>query len=185
MKLRKNGRVLCAVLGSRDGVPVELKITRAPGLTSVLEPLVEQWPKELAPRCEVVDRHQMITARLDSIWPSELGDPHFVKIDTQGYDLEVLKGFGDLLDRVLCLEIEVRLGPQYEGQPSIVDIHSFLVERNFTLVKLAPNGLQARRIMLVFNAFFVHSSATNSSAVKLWKTVNDIGSPDRVNIISR
>lgn len=174
-ELRKRGRTLCAALGSESGATVELKITRAPWLTSVLEPMVEKWPSELASGCEVVERRQMTLSRLDEIWPAEFGDPHFVKIDTQGYDLEVLKGFGDLLERVLCLEVEVRIGQQYIDQATAADIYAFMDERKFDLVGLSSNGLQADRTMMVFNAFFINSSAQQKSAIKLWKLVNNIG----------
>lgn len=41
----------------------------------------------------------------------------FLKMDTQGYDLEVIKGSAGCLDRVLGLLSEVAVEPNYEGMP--------------------------------------------------------------------
>lgn len=41
----------------------------------------------------------------------------FLKLDTQGYDLEVLKGLGDNLGCFCAIEREVSVVPIYEGMP--------------------------------------------------------------------
>lgn len=125
----------------------------------------------------------MSVSRLDSLWPSDFGDPHFVKIDTQGYDLEVLVGFGDLLKGVLCAEIEVRISEQYVNQCLASDIYKFMNQEGFDLVGLLSNGLQSGAGMMVFNAFFIKRSAADTSAVKLWRIVNNIGSLERVKAL--
>lgn len=61
-----------------------------------------------------------------------------LKIDTQGYDLEVLKGASELLSehRVTAILLEINFIPMYAGQPSFVDIHNFLSSRDYQLVDL-------------------------------------------------
>src|SRR5947209_2127459 len=45
----------------------------------------------------------------------------FIKLDTQGAELDVLRGGGRALDSVRALEVEVEFNPIYMGQPLIVD----------------------------------------------------------------
>ncbi|MGD9657290.1 MAG: FkbM family methyltransferase [Methylocystis sp.] len=76
---------------------------------------------------------------LESIW-RELGSPriHLLKIDTQGFDLEVLHGSAavfdaEAIDNVL---IEMNFVPMYIGQPTPEAIMRFLAERELRLVGL-------------------------------------------------
>ncbi|EID15457.1 FkbM family methyltransferase [Mycolicibacterium phlei RIVM601174] len=125
----------------------------------------------------------MTLSRLDHVWPKEFGDPHFVKVDVQGYDLEVLKGFGDLITRVYCAEVEVRIARQYRGQPSPSDVYEFMSDHGFDLVGFRANSLQAGRQTVVFNAFFIRSDLRDSPAIRMWKRVNNIGSARRITAI--
>src|SRR5262245_37199465 len=61
-----------------------------------------------------------------------------LKIDTQGYDLEVLKGAEGLLSqhRITAILLEINFIPMYAGQPRFVDIHGFLTSRDYQLVDL-------------------------------------------------
>lgn len=45
----------------------------------------------------------------------------FLKMDTQGWDLEVFAGAGALLDGVVGLQSELALKPIYDGMPDLVD----------------------------------------------------------------
>jgi len=61
-----------------------------------------------------------------------------LKIDTQGYDLEVLKGAETLLSqhRITAILLEINFIPMYAGQPRFVDIHDFLTSHDYQLVDL-------------------------------------------------
>ncbi|TWT69064.1 hypothetical protein Pan14r_13480 [Crateriforma conspicua] len=50
----------------------------------------------------------------------------FVKIDTQGYEIEVLKGMGDAAGRVDAIQLEVSLVPLYENAPLIEDVFAYM-----------------------------------------------------------
>ena len=60
----------------------------------------------------------------------------FLKLDTQGFDLEVLKGAGDLLAGVPLLQTELSIIPIYAGMPRYDDVLRFLETRGFT-----PSGI--------------------------------------------
>ena len=59
-----------------------------------------------------------------------------LKIDTQGYELEVLKGAQTLMreDRIQMIYLEVNFAELYVGLPRVDDIFRFLLDNNFRLV---------------------------------------------------
>lgn len=63
--------------------------------------------------------------RLDTVLPDLLADvvePRiFLKMDTQGFDLEVLAGIGPWLDKVVLLQSELSVVPLYDGMPHYTD----------------------------------------------------------------
>ncbi len=60
--------------------------------------------------------------------------PHFIKLDTQGSELAILKGGNDTLQNVLGLEIEVNFKKIYQNIPSVHEIETFLLEKNFVFI---------------------------------------------------
>jgi hypothetical protein len=65
-----------------------------------------------------------------------------LKIDTQGYELEVLKGALRLLERVVGLQIELSFTALYEGQPLYRSMLDWLSERGFNLWGLVPGFVE-------------------------------------------
>jgi FkbM family methyltransferase len=61
-------------------------------------------------------------------------------LDTQGYELEVLKGFADELDSFSYVYTEVGYGIGYEGAVSINKLCTFLFNRGFELLDLTLWG---------------------------------------------
>ena len=58
--------------------------------------------------------------------------PVFVKIDVQGYELEVLKGCDDLIEHFRYLFIECSYIELYEGQALAFEVLEFRVSRFYT-----------------------------------------------------
>ncbi|MBB5030469.1 FkbM family methyltransferase [Prosthecobacter vanneervenii] len=67
-----------------------------------------------------------------------LGEIDLLKIDTQGYDLQVLLGAEGLLaaGRVNFIMLEINFIPLYVGQPEFFELDSFLSKRGYALVDL-------------------------------------------------
>ena len=55
----------------------------------------------------------------------------FLKLDTQGGELEILQGATRTLTGLFGVEVEVEFEELYEGQPLFPDIHGFLRSRGF------------------------------------------------------
>ena len=65
-------------------------------------------------------------------------DRVYLKVDTQGYELEVLNGAVDTLGQVVAADIELSLAPLYEGAPLIGEVVTFLEARGLVPVWLEP-----------------------------------------------
>lgn len=60
-------------------------------------------------------------------WPG----PEFIKLDVQGYELEVLKGARASLSKAQAVLMEVSLIDMYRDNPLIHDVVTFMQERDF------------------------------------------------------
>lgn len=73
--------------------------------------------------------------RLDSIFDDAIEGidrPRvFLKTDTQGYDLEVLKGAGDRIRQVVGLQAEVSLQPLYDDIPDYLEFLTYCRQLGF------------------------------------------------------
>ena len=79
---------------------------------------------------------------LDNI--NDLGPgPTWMKLDVQGYELHVLRGGTQFLDRVVGLDCEVSLVPLYDGQPLVDDVVSWLRERGFVPSWVEPGVIHS------------------------------------------
>jgi FkbM family methyltransferase len=62
----------------------------------------------------------------------------YLKIDTQGFDLEVMRGGEETLRRVLAVQTEVSFQNVYEGMPSFLESIREFQARGFAVVGFAP-----------------------------------------------
>jgi len=62
----------------------------------------------------------------------------YLKMDTQGYDLEVFSGAGTVLKNIVALQSEVSAVPIYHNMPNILDSISFFQEAGFSLSGMYP-----------------------------------------------
>ena len=77
---------------------------------------------------------------VDEVFGESAGDSGsvFLKVDTQGYDLEVLRGASDSLRRIAALQVELALQPTYEGQPGYAEILDEVGRYGFSPALLHP-----------------------------------------------
>jgi hypothetical protein len=92
--------------------------------------------------------------RLDDILDEltrDLAQPSiFLKVDTQGFDLEVIRGLGTKVDRIRALQMEMAVRPIYEGTSNLVlDAWSELDRLGFRASAMFPVTYDADGISLV------------------------------------
>lgn len=86
---------------------------------------------------------------------------HLLKTDTEGYELNVLKGASDMMKRnaIQFVYVEVFFNENYVGQSSFGDIYNFLLENGFELVRFydvlyTDEGLASKTDALFINKKF-------------------------------
>lgn len=128
---------VAAALGASPG-PATLYQTREPACGSLYPP----DPELIAVRGELECTTPVATARVElttlDAWAAEAGVHRvdLIKLDTQGSELDILRGARRLLGSVRALEVEVELNPIYQGQPLFGDVDRFLREHDFVLWRL-------------------------------------------------
>ena len=65
----------------------------------------------------------------------ELQHPVLLKLDVQGYELQVLRGGRDLLTRVDYVLLEASFKPMYQGEPIFVEIEKRMREFGFEFLR--------------------------------------------------
>jgi FkbM family methyltransferase len=126
-----------AALGACAG-SVELNLAGNSASSSVLDML----PAHLraAPQSAYVGRQRVPLARLDELSVPLLPPDGqlFVKIDTQGYEREVLTGAAGVLPRVVAMQIELSLRPLYAGAPTMLEMLTLMSSLGFDPFHLVP-----------------------------------------------
>lgn len=123
-------------LGAEDGRS-ELNVTHQSTLVSLRRPGASPVPK-LERGLGIARRETVEVRRLDGLL-EELGAAEsriFLKVDTQGNDLDVVRGAAGLLDRVVGLQVELAIRPMYKAVPSYVEVLAELRQLGFS-----PSGI--------------------------------------------
>lgn len=156
---------------SRDALVIEqglaatagaytLNLAHWPGCSSLLvsDPAVLAGYK-IAPLYEPVAQVVVKCTRFDELHKAgKVPAPDVIKVDVEGYEYQVLSGFGSLLHGVLGIEAEVWFYPVFKGQKLLHDL----------ITLLTPFDLRLRRIetvdgfegdLVCANAYFTRGKA--------------------------
>jgi FkbM family methyltransferase len=96
------------------------------------------------PGTEAVGTEAIAVVRLDSLASSlDLRRPVLLKIDVQGFELEVLKGARETLRRIDDVYVELSYRPLYDRQPLAHDVIDWLKQHGFVLAGVYNTALAA------------------------------------------
>jgi FkbM family methyltransferase len=118
-------------VGAASG-PQTLIETDYSDMSSFLQPSPANWSSAVA-------KTVVHVTTLDEFCAAEgIESIDLLKIDTQGYELEVLRGAPGLISggAIRLIYLEVNFAELYEGLPSFDMLFRFLVDRGFRLVAL-------------------------------------------------
>ncbi|OOQ61022.1 FkbM family methyltransferase [Mucilaginibacter pedocola] len=79
--------------------------------------------------------------------------PDLIKLDVQGFELEVLKGLGEYLNSISYVICEVSFKEYYYGQPQFLEIANYLAAYNIQLFAFGnntPTGTELNQIDVLF-----------------------------------
>lgn len=126
---RQRCKILPFLLGSSPSKKEKLHITASPGCSSIYFPNLSFL--KYFPNVERFSIHQTVQVEatsLGKLWKQgKLKNLDFIKIDTQGAELSILKSAQqDFYKELVGLEVEVEFQELYQGQPLFADVDSFI-----------------------------------------------------------
>lgn len=150
----KNVITLNCAVGNMNG---EIYINKASnnGLSSsILE--LDSSHKEAAPNVKFINKEKVKILKLSKILAANKHQNIYVKIDTQGYEYEVLKSISKSnLNRIIAFEIETNLVSTYKNCVLIEDVIKFLRNKGFKPLRIengfgVPNFGQQLQVDILF-----------------------------------
>ncbi len=91
---------------------------------------------ETAPASGYTGQEEVEVSRLDDVVDPAWKIPFALKLDTQGFELRVLRGAPETLTKTAVAMVEMSLSPLYEGGASFVDMFRFFEESGFRCITL-------------------------------------------------
>jgi FkbM family methyltransferase len=121
----------------------QINVTKAPGLSSFLSPkkdVVEGFWRDDSFTSPQTVRIKRLDDVMGDLRRNHSFDAPYLKIDTQGFDLEVLKGATRALSANVfrALQMEASVRPIYDGAPTYDQMVNYLYEAGFELSGLFP-----------------------------------------------
>ena len=106
--------------------------------SSILE--LNSYHKDAAPSIQFISKSKVKICKLSKILETNINKQIFVKIDTQGYEFEVLKSISkNNFHNIYAFEIEVNLVSTYMNLTLIEDIIKFLRNKGYKPLRI-ENG---------------------------------------------
>ena len=121
-------------LGEKSG-SMRLNITKNEFVSSFLFPNfkgVNEYPN--SDRFKIKKKISIKIKKLDDL---KLKNADFIKIDTQGYNLRVLKGSNSTLNKVLGFDIETEFFQMYKNQHLFEDTKKYLEKKKFHICEFS------------------------------------------------
>ena len=88
----------------------------------------------------------------------------YLKLDTQGWDLEVLAGATESLGRVLALQTEVSVHPLYDGMPTMQESLAHLASIGFEVSTFTPVSFDEKLRAVELDCVAVHTDIVPAGA---------------------
>lgn len=118
---------------------------------------------------KIEETYQVEVITVDSVCKdNQIPYINFLKTDTEGYELEVLKGASEMMrnNKVQFVFVEIFFKENFIGQSSFGDIYNFLQAHNFDLVRfyemeIAGEGIANRTDALFINRAFNSEATAN------------------------
>jgi FkbM family methyltransferase len=149
-----------AALGSIDGESEILEARNS--VSSSLLPVTSVSTRANS-GTEQTRRSKITVRRLDTLFDDVVpkASKVMLKMDTQGYELEVLRGAESSLGHIDVVECELSLREVYRGQPLFFEVSRHLYERDFVAVWIERGFQGPLRELLQVDALFVRDRAAS------------------------
>lgn len=149
-------------LGASKGT-LDFNQTKDTEFSSFLQPEVDRFAGQYIGKFNVVERSAPVLVNtLNDIYSDLVrknGFSHpFLKMDTQGFDLQVIKGSSAILGNFFAIQSEVSNLPIYEGIPTMADTLKFFNAQGFDLGTFFPANPNQFPVVVDFDTYFISRS---------------------------
>jgi len=136
-KKDKNWHIHQLAIGSTAG-EIEINISENSFSSSILE--IEKLHLKSAPRSRYIDKEIVPIETIDNLFPviTKGARSIYMKIDTQGYESEVLKGADNSLHKIQCIQLEMSLVNLYKNEWLFEETISYLKKKYFEIYTIEP-----------------------------------------------
>ena len=142
-------------IGNKD-VIAKINISKKNDSSSLLE--ITEKQTSIFKNTEKIKEEKIYIKKLNScLKKKDLRKPSLLKIDVQGYELEVLKGCQELLNCFDFIYIECSFVELYKKQPLYYEINKWLKKRNFKYVKKFNSSFDKHNKIIQADFFFKNS----------------------------
>lgn len=131
-------------IGDMDG-HVDINVSSDSDMSSILD--LEESTVDTLPGSLVSEVENVPIFKLSSIFETykNAANKTFLKVDTQGFEWQVLQGAEDILPQISGIQLELSLLPMYKGEQTFEKITGWLNERNFEPHLIIP-GYFSRKL---------------------------------------
>jgi len=154
--------VIQSAVGPQAG-SATMHVAANAGASSSLLPMLDLHTRA-APEAQYVSDERVDVAALDDLAHPHMRDASsvFLKIDVQGFELQVLAGGSATLARSSLVQLEMSLLRLYETAPTCRDLINFMDEHGFHLVGLEPGIATPTGLLLQADGLFAADQETRS-----------------------
>jgi FkbM family methyltransferase len=149
-------KIFHCALGSAPGT-AKINVMNSPGLNSFLAPKEDAVPG-FWKGDPVVYEEEVEIRTLDDVLAAEGIDCSkrsvYLKIDTQGFDMEVIKGGPQSLAHVKAMQTEASVRPIYENMPTYLEAIETITGRGFDLSSMFPVTYDGHLRAIEFDCIF-------------------------------
>lgn len=133
-----------------------IHITKWPYSSGSYMPNMSFWHRfPSAEGFEIVGSETIRTVRLDNFREMNgIRSIDYMKLDTEGSELDILEGSVRTLDDVIAVEIEVAFTEVHISRPLFTDIDIFMRERGFSLYNMETIKLARKALMPIETNFY-------------------------------
>jgi FkbM family methyltransferase len=160
-------------LGAQTGIK-RFNVMKADTLSSFLAP--DSSVTDLFAPYNAVDHTEYVQVNtLDSVLAQlrtqrDIGEGLFLKIDTQGYDLEVLGGADRSLSEISAVQTELSCLRLYKEMPGYIEVLDALDKRGFQLSGLFPVSQDTLFRIIEADCVMINAARVRSDNVRLMWT---------------
>ena len=127
--------------------------------SSILEMLPSHI--KIAPNSKYIGREKITITTFDNIFENYYltGDNILIKIDTQGFEKNIIDGAKKSLAKIALLQLELSLAPLYKGEILFFDMIDYLKEKGITLFSI-ENGFWNKKSgqLLQVDGIFINNT---------------------------